>query len=128
MNTKNVKIKKGYKVVCVWPGTSLGDSTPEEFIGWLKEEFGVRAQFLETIVTGPDQDELGNLIENTGGRKDLFFVVHGDDVGKFSVPRLTVGIRWLEDVLASINYQSKIYPARVFEYPGGRLYVDEEAA
>ena len=112
---ENVKLKKGFSQVCVWPGTVLGESKPVDFEKWLKDEFGVEGQYLEEIETNPDVKD-DRLVPETGGRNDLFFAVHDDSVMKFSVPRLSMGIRWIEDVLADCNYGSPIYPKRVFDY------------
>lgn len=35
-----------YKQVCVWPGTTLGDSTPEDFVENMRERFGIRIIFV----------------------------------------------------------------------------------
>jgi hypothetical protein len=74
---------------------------------------GVRVQLLETILTKPDVG-----VPDTGGRCDIFLAIHEDDVAKFAVPRLGMGIRWLEDVVSKVNgYPSNpIYPDYVLEY------------
>jgi len=98
-----------YKQLCVWPGTMLGDGTPEQFEQFIQEQFGVRIKFVEEVVTNP-----GNGGE--GGRHDLFFYVHNNDAGKFAVPRLQAGIKWWEDVIG--NKSHTIYPREVIEkYP-----------
>lgn len=114
----NVERKPNYTQVCVWEGTTLGDKTPEYFEEWMASQdgFQTRIQFLEIIETFPDQDKKGNCVERSGGRSDLFFAVHQDDIAKFAVPRLMAGIRWIDDVLSSVNYRSPIYPNRVREY------------
>jgi hypothetical protein len=116
--TENVKLKEDYTQVCVWPHTILGDNKPEDFEKFIFDEFKVRCQFLEVIETESDLDSNGNPAPGTGGRSDLFFAIHKEDVGKFAVPRLTLQnpIRWIEDVLSGGNYISPIYPNRVFEY------------
>lgn len=111
-----VKRKKNYEQVCIWPGMSLGDATKEEFEKLFKDELGFRVQYLEEIQTYPDKDEDGNDIPNTGGRNDLFFSIHNNDIPQFSLWRLGQGIRWIEDVLSDENYTSPIYPERIFEY------------
>jgi len=111
----NVEKKEGYNQVCVWPGTVLGESTPADFEKWLKDEFGVEGQYLEEIETSPDMEN-GKPVSNTGGRSDLFFAIHDEDVDKFVLPKLRIGARWVEDVLADVNYTSPIYPKRVFDY------------
>lgn len=115
-NVKNIDRKPNFTQVCVWPGVTLGDQTSEDFVKYIENEFGVRIQFLEIILTNPDRDECGQVVKDTGGRSDIFFAVHDNDVGKFAVPRLMVGIRWIEDVLAECNNGRHLYPSRVGDY------------
>lgn len=90
--------KEGYSQVCIWPGTIVveeNDNPTEkiaDFENWLKEEFDVRGKYLEEVKTLPDET-------GPGGRNDLFFAVHTDDIEKFAVQRLRMGIRWYEDVV-----------------------------
>jgi hypothetical protein len=61
--------------------------------------------------------ELGETLEQSGGRNDLFFFVHDEDVAKFAIPRLQMGIRWWEDVV-SYNHGSYLYTKETLEkYP-----------
>lgn len=115
MNNQNVERKEGYKQVCVWPGTIVGEDKISDFEKFMMDDFQTRVQYLEEIETYPDIS--GDL--KTGGRNDLFFAVHSNDIGKFAVPRLSVGIRWIEDVLSEVNYRNEIYPERVFKYKTG---------
>jgi len=120
----SIELKKPVKPfvqVCVWEGTLVAtegkETTPEkieEFEAFFVERFGTRVQYIAEIKTGPNIDGHGNPVKGTGGRNDVFFSVHEEDVGKFAVPRLTVGIRWIEDVLARDNYRHPIYPDGVF--------------
>lgn len=106
--SENVALQEGFTQVCVWPSTVVGNEKKQaEFVEWAKKEFGVRVQYLEEIVTVRDES-------GPGGRNDVFFAVHKDDVSKFAVPRLSYGIRWIEDVFA--NKHGHLYPARVAEY------------
>jgi hypothetical protein len=109
----NVKRRAGFEQVCVWPGTIVLDDDVREFEAFMLDQFATRIQFLETIVTGPDLEN-GVPVDNTGGREDVFFAVHNADVMRFAVPRLKVGIRWIEDVID--NGGLPLYPARVAEY------------
>lgn len=102
-----------FQQVCVWPGTILEKDQVGEFEQWVADEFGTRVKYLETVVTGPDLDENGKPVLGTGGRHDLMFAVHSEDVGKFAVPRLKAGMRWLEDIY--LNGHGHIYPDRVKE-------------
>lgn len=112
----NVQRKELFEQVCVWPGTVLGDQTAADFEEFMMDQFNVRVQYLETVDTYPDTDDLGNPVQGTGDRSDLFFAIHKNDIAVFAVPRLEWGIRWVEDVLSAHNYRCPIYPQRVFEY------------
>lgn len=109
----NVDRKENFTQVCVWPGTVVGEESIADFQEWFLEEFGTRVQYLEEVVTAPDLVE-DVAVPGTGGRNDVFFAVHDDDIGKFAVPRLSVGIRWLEDIYG--NGHGHIYPERVADY------------
>ena len=113
---KNVRRKPRFTQVCVWEDTFVGPEGITFFEASMWADFRVRVQYLEEIETGPDMDTLGNPVPGTGGRNDLVFAVHIDDLAKLHKHRLGLGIRWIEDVLAHANYSSPIYPARVFGY------------
>ena len=116
---KSVKLKEDFHQVCVWPGTELQRCDEREIMEF---ELGVegatdcKIQFLERILTNPDTDENGREVFDTGGRSDILFAVHKNDVMKFSLPRMQMGIRWIEDVLANCNYRCHIYPDHVYNY------------
>lgn len=110
----NVVLNEGFKQVCVWPATLVGESKIQEFEQFFLEELGTRVQYLEEILTLPDTSNSGTPIPDTGGRCDVFFAVHSDDIGKFAVPRLSFGIRWIEDVYG--NGQGGLYDKRVASY------------
>ena len=113
-NKDNADIPDDFKQVCVWPGTIVKPEQISEF-----EEYfalnGFRVVYLESIMTSPDRDEDGCSIEDTGGRIDALFTVHNDDILKFAIPRLQMGIRWIEDVLDN-ELEHSIYPDRIKEY------------
>ena len=113
---ENVELKEGFTQVCVWPGTTLNEDQIDELEEYFKKEIKVRVQFLELIITKPDTDKYGDPVSETGGRHDVFFAVHDEDVTTFALPRMQMGIRWIEDVLAEGNYKSEIYDERVRDY------------
>jgi len=115
---ENVALKENFKQVCVWPGCVVNDDAKDGFEEILLEKMGVRTQFLEMIKTLPDVQDRKEENPETGGRSDTFFAVHEEDVGKFAVPRLSLGIRWIEDATSEANgYPSNpIYPPRVLKY------------
>ena len=105
-------MKGKFNQLCVWPGTVVGDSkkVQEDFVKFFKDELGVTVKYETKVKTLPDPGDLGM---KTGGRNDLFFYIADDDIGKFAVPRLQMGIRWYEDVLG--NGGGKLYPTEVLE-------------
>ena len=109
--SQNIPRNEKFTQVCVWPGTLVGQDKIKDFEEFMFNDLKTRVQYMEEIKTLPDEG-----VEGTGDRNDLFFAVHEEDVGKFAIPRLQMGIRWIEDVLAKCNYKDKIYPRRVFEY------------
>ena len=102
-----MKKENAFTQLCVWPGTVLGDSGIKELVDFFLDEMGVRVQYHTEIKTLPDIEN-GEEVEGTGGRNDLFFFIHNDDVDKFALPRLQMGIRWWEDVV-SYNDNSHLY-------------------
>lgn len=109
---ENVAKKKNFNQVCVWPSTIVSEADIPEFIKFFKDTFGVRAQFLEEYKTLPDRD-YGLIVEGTGGRSDVLFAIHKEDVGKFVIARLKYGMRWIEDAL---DNSPEIYEERISKY------------
>ena len=101
-------MKGKFNQLCVWPGTVVGDSkkVQEDFVKFFKDELGVTVKYETEVKTLPDET-------GPGGRNDLFFYIADDDISKFAVPRLSMGIRWYEDVLG--NGGGKLYPTEVLE-------------
>ncbi len=87
-----------FNQLCVWEGTLVGKEEIKSFEKLFKNEMNVRVKYMEEIETLPTPGE-----PNTGGRNDVFFYVHDDDIPKFAIPRLSLGIRWWEDVLGNGN-------------------------
>lgn len=109
----NVTLKEGFVQVCVWPGTLVGKDNVADFEQFVLDELGTRVQYLEEVTTAPDMRN-GFPVEGTGGRNDVLFAVHNEDVMKFAVPRFQFGMRWLEDMYG--NGHGALYPERVAEY------------
>lgn len=118
MTTTNTPLRPGFTQVCVIEGLLLGDTPPAEFEVQLGAVLGVRAQYLETVLTRPDRDARGQPVPDTGGRSDVLFAVHHEDLGSaFNVERMARGVRWLEDVLSSRNNpRGLIHPERLLDY------------
>ena len=116
MKNENTAREDGFTQVAIWPGTTLGDSPVKDFIEFFAGE-GFRIQYLEEINTAPDMED-GKPVKGTGGRTDQVFAVHEDDIAKFSVWRLPMGMRWIEDAMSATNGypDNPIYPDRFDEY------------
>ena len=99
-----------YGTVCVMPGAVLGIEQVPVFEAFFLESEGVRVRYLEEVVTGPSRNRNGQPIPETGGRNDIIFAVHDDDVAKFALRRFAHGVRWLDDVL---DKDAHIYPAHL---------------
>jgi hypothetical protein len=101
-----------YVQLCVWHGTMLGNNTENDFVNFMKDEFGVRIKFCEEVITN------GNIERNEeGGRHDLLFFVHSEDLQSFAMKRLEYGIRWWEDVV-KYNDGAYLYSEEILnKYP-----------
>ena len=109
------KEKDQFNQLCVMEGTLFPEGGVDEFHKFFEDEMGVRVKFENQIKTLPDMKD-GEPVPETGDRNDLFFYIHDDDIGKFSVPRLSMGIKWWEDVL--LNGNGKLYDEDVLNaYP-----------
>ena len=92
--------KTKFNQLCVLEGTIVENA--KELENFFKKE-GYRVKYATQVETLPDFEGC----TETGGRNDIFFYIHDDDIGKFAVPRLQMGIRWWEDVLGNGN--GKLY-------------------
>lgn len=105
----NVELPTDYTQVCVWPGTTVRADEIPRFEEFMKTQLGARVKYLEVIKTKADET-------GPGGRCDLFFAVHTDDIGAFALPRIELGIRWIEDCISKVNGGNRLYPQRVHGY------------
>lgn len=94
-----------YNTVCIWEGTGLGETTVEEFERWFLDN-GFRIRFIEEVITK------GSKIKNEdGGRHDILFYIHDDDIPRLCTWRFLYGIKWFDDVINNGNsyrYDKKI--------------------
>lgn len=73
-----------------------------EYLGRaISKHFDVRVQMADEYVTNPDST-------GDGGRRDVLFYVHDDDVQRFAIPMRSVGCRWWEDVLSNLRHHGNI--------------------
>ena len=102
-------MKGKFNQLCVWPGTVVGKDEITALETFFKDEMNVTVKFETEVKTLPDTPGC----TETGGRNDVFFYIADDDISKFAIPRLQMGIRWYEDVLG--NGGGKLYPTEVLE-------------
>ena len=100
---------ENFNQLCVWDATIVGKDNIAQLTEFFKKELGVRIKYKCEIKTNPDLDNEGNPIPNTGNRNDLFFYIHDEDIMKFAVPRLSMGIRWWEDVIKYNDNSRHLY-------------------
>ena len=102
-------MKGKFNQLCVLQGTIMPEGGAKELETFFKDEMGVKVKFETEVKTLPN--EPGCTL--TGDRNDIFFYIADEDVMKFSVPRLHLGVRWWEDVLD--NGGDKLYPKEILE-------------
>jgi len=108
---RTVPRKEHYSQVCVWPDTYLDNDDESQdirvqlFEDHMDHAFDIRVQFLEEFMTSDDPPRFA-----------LIFAVHHDDLAKFALPRLSCGIRWVEDATDTLNRGGFNYPERIREY------------
>ena len=98
--------KNKFNQLCVMEGTLMPEGGAKELVKFFKDEMGVDVHFETQVKTLPDET-------GEGGRNDLFFYIADEDISKFAVKRLSMGIRWWEDVLGNGN--GKLYPSEILE-------------
>ena len=86
----NIALKENYNQVCVWPGTVLKEDQVGDFVSYFAEN-GFRIQHLETVMTAPNAGD-----PESGGRHDLLFAVHDEDIMRFAIPRLQMDLNFYQ--------------------------------
>lgn len=92
----DIKQQKDFQQVCVWPLTIIRKDRSGEFEKFMSDNFGIRVQYLEEILTS----QRNGLTKQVINGNDVVFSVHNDDIEKFDILRLSYGIRLLKDVLS----------------------------
>tara|TARA_R100001163_G_C5047030_1_gene184240 strand:+ start:350 stop:703 length:354 start_codon:yes stop_codon:yes gene_type:complete len=107
--------KTVFNQLCVWQGITLSEDQYEDFVEFFANELDTRIKLAEVVLTNPDLDE-GEPVPETGGRSDILFYVHDEDVTGFALKRLQLdgGVRWWEDVV-SYNDNSHLYDQEVLD-------------
>lgn len=109
-------IDRPYSQVVQWPGTTVGTENIEMFEAFLQDALAIRAKYICEVLTAPDYKD-GMPVEGTGGRSDVYFGVHEDDIGSFALARFQFGMRWVDDVIANEKFRGEpsIYPQSVHD-------------
>ena len=95
MNNTNNETK--FEQVCVWPFTLCPPKDAPSFEQFFADKFGVRVRYIGE-----------NKVNNK--QTDTLFYIASEDIGKFAVPRMSIGIRWLEDVKDNVEANGGLYP------------------
>ena len=103
------------KLVCVWPGTLVGQEDVEVFNSTMSEQLGVKITYLEEIKTNPNP---GETLEESGGRNDVFFEMDEDDLDEVTLPFMMMDIFPImnidEELMNKMN-ETKLYPQEVID-------------
>lgn len=102
-----------FSQIVVWEACLLPTEQFAEFEEFILHTLKTRAKVVRVVFTKPDVDKYGTKVPETGGRSDVLFAVHEEDIGHFAVARLQYGMRWLDDVY--LNGGSYLYDADVRE-------------
>ena len=86
-----------FEQVCIWPFTLCPSEDAASFEAFIADKFGCRAKYIGENKVSDKQT-------------DLLFYIASEDIGKFAVPRLSIGIRWLEDVIDNEVARGGSYP------------------
>lgn len=97
-----------YEQLVVMQGCDFKEADKEVFYEVFKKHKFKKPKIVGVVETLPSRDECGNIIPNTGGRKDLFFFINNKDINKFAVWRFLYSMRWWEDIF--YNHEENIYP------------------
>jgi hypothetical protein len=91
-----------YRQIICWEGTELGVDDETSFISFVKDELALQhdVRVIGNVKTLPGRN-------GPGGRIDLFFIIHNDDVIRAATRRLKFGMRWMNDCIAENKNMSK---------------------
>lgn len=103
------------KLVCVWPGTLVGQEDVEVFNSTMSEQLGIKITYLEEVKTNPNP---GETLEESGGRNDVFFEMDEDDLDEVTLPFMMMDIFPImnvdEELMNKMN-ETKLYPQEVID-------------
>ena len=103
------------KLVCVWPGTLVGQEDVETFNSTMSEQLGVKITYLEEVKTNPNP---GETLEESGGRNDVFFEMDEDDLDEVMFPFMIMNIfpigEITKELMDKMN-ETKLYPQEVID-------------
>lgn len=83
MDKKKKQEKNPFEQLCVWPNAPLIEDGNVRDTMRLLEKFGFRVFLAEVVVTLPGQG-------GPGGRTDVLFYIHNDDIVRFSLQRFSL--------------------------------------
>tara|TARA_R110000751_G_scaffold24863_1_gene68084 strand:- start:209 stop:580 length:372 start_codon:yes stop_codon:yes gene_type:complete len=117
-----MKTKKGYNQICAWLGVVVKNAdkpmTQKEFEKFMLGE-GYKVNYIDEYKTLPDHT-------SEGGRNDVIFSLHKDDVNKMVMDRLhkfNGDIKWYEDYVT--NYHRQIPYDNIIKNEDEGLYWNE---
>lgn len=131
MDTSNISISEllamfedlqYFNKVAVWPATILCEPTKEQAIFDMEfsfAELGVRIKFAEETIVVPYPPK-----NETGGRHDVLFYVHDEDISKFEELMESKHIEWFDDVISK-GYSYMYHYTILRDYCKGGLLCED---
>lgn len=102
-----MKFEAPFEQAVLWPGVTGAAEDPEGLVAYLEEQFPTcRFKFIGQYLTLPNRID-GVDVPGSGGRSDVVFAIHQDDIGKFAVPRFEYGMRWVDDVILNEKFKGE---------------------
>jgi hypothetical protein len=98
-----------YTVLCIWPGTIIGDSSTDEIVEWFRENFRTRIISVEEI-------QSLSILDDGSYRNDMIFRMHVDDVPDFVIPRLRTDIKWWGDWVEGLGHRKDYTDFQIDRY------------
>ena len=92
--------EEGYDILAVWPQILAEKDDVENIQDFMSNmSCRNRVKIVGCVKTLPNYEHRNDENPETGGRVDLVFYFHNEDIYRVAVRRLQHGIRWWEDVV-----------------------------
>lgn len=94
---------EGFTQLCVWENCILKPEEVADFVDFVRTQCQTRVRVVGCVETLPGAG-------GPGGRVDLLFYAHSEDITKLAARKFVLRMRWWEDVLENLGPHKTIYP------------------